>query len=244
MFINALNRILTKKKRNTHLGERVRAYEYKETMVMDIRKFFTKNMNELPPKKVPPVKVQEGNKGVGAGGSKTNENGKKFEQFTSNEMRLISQGFVKTVMNKNKFGYYLSKKDNGREIIFVQQHGLVSFIKNKYDITLARNPDEAYIIIPDEGKVVIKILEKKNQNVEGSVQDKLWAGPIYKDEYIDVLGMNFEVKYAFCLSNWFKSKFENESKYKSLHRIWDKNDIHYFYGEDPDYFEKLDVWIN
>ena len=50
------------------------------------------------------------NKGTGAGGAKTNENGKQFEEITNNEMRLLSQGFTKTVMNKNKFGYYLSKK--------------------------------------------------------------------------------------------------------------------------------------
>ena len=241
MFANMFKNLI-KKTRNTHLGERVRAYEYKETMVMDIRKFFSKKMDE--PEKAPPVKVPEINKGTGAGGSKTNVNGKKFEEFTSNELRLVSQGFVKTVMNKNKFGYYLSKKDKDRELIFVQQHGLTSFIKNKYGITLVRNPDEAYIIIPNEGRVVIKILEKKNQNVDGSVQDKLWAGPVYKDEYMDFLGNNFEVDYAFCLSNWFKNKFETESKYKTLIRIWNKNGINYFYGEDPDYFEKLDLWIN
>ena len=215
---------------------------------MDIRNFFVKKPEIekisllLQSLKLKSVNV---NKGTGAGGAKTNLNGKTFEDLTSNEMRLESQGFVKTLINKSKYGYYFSKKNEEREIIFAQQHGFVLFIKNKFGITLVRHPDEAYIIIPKEGKVIVKILEKKNQNVEGSVQDKLWTGPTFKDEYLDFLGNQFEVNYAYCLSNWFKNKFETEPKYKNLLKnIWPRNGIVHFYGEDPDYYEKLDLWIN
>ena len=50
-------------------------------------------------------KVKISNRGTGAGGAKTNENGKTFEDLTNNETRLVSQGFTKTLLNKNKFGY-------------------------------------------------------------------------------------------------------------------------------------------
>ena len=86
------------------------------------------------------------NKGTGAGGANTNKNGKKFEELTNNEVRLLSQGFTKNIMNKNKYGYYLSKKIKNIEIIFVLQGGLVDYMKKEYDIELFRHPDEEYII--------------------------------------------------------------------------------------------------
>jgi len=54
------------------------------------------------------------------------------------------------------------------------------YMKNKYNIELFRCPDEAYIIEYTSGRKVIKILEKKEQNVEGSVETKLWSGPSLK----------------------------------------------------------------
>ena len=49
-------------------------------------------------------------------------------------------------------------------------------MKYKYNISMFRCPDEAYIIEYKNGKIQVKILEKKEQNVEGSVETKLWAG--------------------------------------------------------------------
>ena len=49
-------------------------------------------------------KVKISNRGTGAGGAKTNENGKTFEELTNNESRLVSKGFNKTVYNK-KYDY-------------------------------------------------------------------------------------------------------------------------------------------
>lgn len=180
------------------------------------------------------------NKGTGAGGAKTNENGKQFEEITNNEMRLLSQGFIKTVMNKNKFGYYLSKKEERSDVIFVLQGGLVDYMKHEFDIELFRNPDEAYIIRRPGEKTVIKILEKKHQNVQGSVETKLWAAVALKREYELVCGEDFEIKYAFCLNDWFKQ--QKSDKYIYLHMILEENDIDVFYA-DNDYFHKLDLWI-
>lgn len=53
-------------------------------------------------------------------------------------------------------------------------------MKNNYNINLFRNPDEAYIIKYNTGKKIIKILEKKEQHIEGSVETKLWSGPSLK----------------------------------------------------------------
>ena len=75
------------------------------------------------------------NKGTGAGGANTNIYGKKFEDKTNNESRLIEQGFAKTIINKKtKFGYYLSKSLEDKKIIFVLQSGLKEYIYKFYNI--------------------------------------------------------------------------------------------------------------
>jgi hypothetical protein len=188
------------------------------------------------------------NKGTGAGGANTNYYGKQFEEKTNNETRLLEKGFVKysfTENPKKKSNYYLSKTFEDRTIVFVVQNGLKMYMKNKYNIEMFRCPDEAYIIEYTTGKKVIKILEKKEQNVEGSVETKLWSGPSLKREYELVLGSEFEVFYGFCISAFLKNKLiSNEKKYVILNTILDENNIAVLFGDDENYFEILDVWFN
>jgi hypothetical protein len=124
------------------------------------------------------------------------------------------------------------------------QTGLKTFIKNKYDIELFRCPDEAYIIEYKSGRKVIKILEKKEQNVEGSVETKLWAGPALKREYELLLGDGFEVYYGFCLSSFLKDKMTSgDKKYTTLHTILSEAHIDVLFGDDDDYFARFDAWL-
>ena len=115
-----------------------------------------------------------------------------------------------------------------------------------YDIDICRNPDEAYIIHYKTGKIVVKILEKKHQIKEGSVETKLWSGPSLKREYEIFLGSMFEVDYAFCLSDFFKKKFEsnNDKKYNALKIILQESNIEVLFGDDDYYFDTLNNWIN
>ena len=183
------------------------------------------------------------NRGTGAGGANTNYNGKNFEEKTNNEQRLLASGFEKISFTKNN--YYLKKTFEDRTIIFVLQNGLKTYIKTKYNIDLYRFPDEAYIIEYNNGEIVIKILEKKNQNVEGSVETKLWSGPSLKREYELVLGNRFKIEYGFCVSDFLKKKFtSDEKKYSNLKVILNESNISVMFGDDEDYFDKLDSWIN
>jgi hypothetical protein len=138
------------------------------------------------------------NKGIGAGGVNTNYYGKKFEEKTNNEIRLLDDGYIRntiTLKSKNIYNYYyyLIKTFEDKKIIFLLQNGLKLYMKENYDINLFRCPDEAYIIHYNNGKKIIKILEKKEQNVEGSVETKLWSGPALKREYELILGNLFEI---------------------------------------------------
>ena len=149
-------------------------------------------------------------KGTGAGGANTNLYGKKFEEQTNNQNRLIRLGFVKKMFMK-KYSYLISSEilNDNPHIIFILQNGLKKYMKFKYNIYLFRCPDEAYIIENKlNGKTIVKILEKKEQKVEGSIETKLWSGPSLKREYELVLGDKFEVHYGFCVSAFLKKKMD------------------------------------
>jgi hypothetical protein len=188
------------------------------------------------------------NKGTGAGGANTNYFGKKFEEKTNNQIRLLNDGYAKhsfTKNPKNTYDYYLIKSFEDKTIVFVLHNGLKIYMKNKYNIELFRYPDEAYIIEYNTGKKIIKVLEKKMQNVEGSVETKLWSGPSLKREYELVLGDDFEVHYGFCVSEFLKKKLiSNEKKYTILNTIFNENNITVLFGDDKNYFEKFDSWFN
>jgi hypothetical protein len=116
-------------------------------------------------------------------------------------------------------------------------------MRKEYKINLFRCPDEAYII-KDEDKIRVLILEKKEQSKEGSVETKLWASPALKREYQLKLGEKFSVEYKLCLNSFYKRKIEEKcEKYTLLCRILEESDIDLLYGEDKDYFDKLNLWI-
>ena len=188
------------------------------------------------------------NKGTGAGGANTNYYGKQFEEKTNNQKRLLEMGYTEnsfTKKPKKTYDYYLSKMYEDKTVVFVLQNGLKIYMKKKYNIELFRCPDEAYIIEYNTGRKVIKILEKKEQNVEGSVETKLWSGPSLKREYELVLGSDFEVCYGFCVSEFLKNKLiSNEKKYTILNTIFNENNIAVLFGDDDNYFETFDKWFN
>jgi len=187
------------------------------------------------------------NKGTGAGGANTNYYGKKFEEKTNNQPRLIAMGYTNLPYSKKpkkSNDYYLSKTFEDKTVVFVLQNGLKKYVKFKYNIDMFRCPDEAYIIEYTSGRKVVKIVEKKEQKVEGSVETKLWAGPSLKREYELILGPEFEVFYGFCVNEFLKQKLvSTDKKYATLHTILTETQIAVLFGDDENYFESLDTWI-
>jgi hypothetical protein len=178
------------------------------------------------------------NKGTGAGGSNTNLYGKKFEEITDNRPRLINAGF--TIQD-----LYLSKQFSDKIVWFLPQNSLKQYIAKKYNIQLFRCPDEGYLVEYHSGRKVLLILEKKEQNVEGSVETKLWSGPSLKREYQIVMGNPFEVVYGFCVNRFLQQKLSsNEEKYIVLNKILKEHNIDILFGNDDNYFESLDKWIS
>lgn len=188
------------------------------------------------------------NRGTGAGGAKTNVNGKTFEQKTENESRLVSlYDFERKIIPncRGKFNYYLQGEKGKKTIIYVTQHAAKAFFKYKYNKTIYRLPDEAYLIDTGEGTLIFKILEKKTQHTSGSVDIKLLAGQALKEEWGYCLGPSFNIQYAFCLSPFLKKIYVNEKKGKSMfqRKYLKDNNIEVLFGDDDDYYGNLDKWI-
>ena len=205
----------------------------------------TRAIQNLPVTPAPPVIMSEiQNKGTGAGGANTNVNGKSFEKKTDNEARLLAQGFVKKrLVGKGKYDYYLEKGN----VVYLTQGGLKKYMKQVHKLEMIRCPDEAYLV-KDGENYVLKILEKKNQNVEGSVADKLQIGDYMQYEYECCLGEAFasiKVDYAFCISEFLKKIYTSDTtKYKILREYNKKNKVSVLFGDDEDYFAQLDKWIS
>lgn len=181
----------------------------------------------------------------GGGGANTNKHGKLFEQATSNEPYLLADGYVPC-----KEGFLM--KDNEDALRFYgKQTELNSLLWTTFGVRLIRRPDEIYMTVwknPEENrrKHRIKILEKKAQYGQGSVETKLWAADGFLHEYREVLGERFEVEYAFCVNRYLEQCFTDPSakkKYRLLQDYLGKKGVPLFFGEDPDYFQQLHHWI-
>lgn len=197
-------------------------------------------------------------------GKNAANNGKIFEKKTSNDIYLLQHNFQKKKFisaSNDKKQYYLKyssssdASDKKYTIIYTNQHGFLTYVRNKFKIHPIRVPDEAYIIKKIQNgnpTYIIKILEKKYQTVNGSVETKLWAGPSLKFEYETIFGPDYEIQYAFTVNDFIKKKLINGAseqktnevrKYNILSKILKNNDIPIFYGDDSDYLTKLNSWI-
>jgi hypothetical protein len=188
------------------------------------------------------------NRGTGAGGANTNKTGKPFEENTDNLKRMLDREMLDREMLDRGFETqktWITKTFEDKTVVIVNQHSLKQYVKHKYEIKdIYRCPDEAYIIEYSTGKKVIKILEKKMQNVEGSVETKLFAGPSLKREYELMFGPEFEIHYGFCVSEFLQKKITSGTKkYNNLQKILEENNIPILFGNNANYFETLDSWI-
>lgn len=68
-----------------------------------------------------------------------------------------------------------------------------------------KNPDEAYA---DNINKIIYIIEKKHQKVEGSCDEKIQTG-LFKLYFFKEYIKNYEIKYIYILSSWFKQQKYN-----------------------------------
>jgi hypothetical protein len=165
----------------------------------------------------------------GYGGDRT-KTGLHFEHKTDLRTALLDYGF--TVLNDEVF----NEKEKIGQI--VSKNELYSkFLK-------ARNVDYLHILskklLPDDALFVtlsntLFIIEKKYQECEGSVDEKLQTCDFKKKQYerlVNPLGINVEV--IFVLNDWFK-----QPKYRDTLNYITETKCHYFFNEIPiEFFER------
>ena len=165
--------------------------------------------------------------------------GKQFEEYTDHSPYLVRSGFV-----NDSYKCMVKTIRDSITITFVSQYAFKRWMKHRYGIHMFRLPDEAYIIEHGDTRV-LKILEKRAQQVEGSVELKLLSGPSIKREYQLMVGSRFHVEYAFCVNTFLYSKItSNQRKYRILSRILSEARIPVFHGDSSDYFEMVGHWVN
>jgi len=192
------------------------------------------------------------NKGTGAGGANTNYNGLSFEEKTSIEPFLNKYKYEKKEIKiKKRKSIYYEYKENDLNIIYFKKNGFKLYFEKEFNIITYKEPDEAYLIKNSDSDYTLKILEKKNQNVEGSVEDKLRTGRFNREDYELMLNITekykFNIIYAFCVSKFLQDKLEQKVhniKYINMMKIMKKDNINVLYGDDDDYQDKLCDWIN
>lgn len=172
--------------------------------------------------KLQAMKVQT--KGVGAGGSNTNKNGLSYEELTDlgTEYQEHSTNETSSVITFN------SHPDN--KLISTKQSKMFKCMSHAIDETVikahgCKNPDECYI---DESKKIIFIIEKKFQQVSGSVCEKIQSAGFKNWQYSRTFP-KYKIIYIYCLSSWFEKNCKAELEYLK------SNHIQVFWGNSPTY---------
>jgi hypothetical protein len=178
-----------------------------------------------------------------AGGIKTNS-GLRFEKKTNIENTLIKNNFIKYSINKKINSYYYELINDDIKIIYLTQGGFKDYCKKYLDVECYQHPDESFIIFKDN-KIHIKILEKKNQTVSGSVFEKLKTGKFVLREYEKIFNNNkYSFSFAFCINTFLQNYLQLKSlKIQIINEILKEDNILLFYGDELDYFDNIYKWI-
>jgi len=116
----------------------------------------------------------------------------------------------------------------------------------KYNISehISREPDEVFLIERESKIPIMIIIEKKNQNTDGSVIDKFGAVDYYITQYAKYYGEYFKIKYIFVISEFLEKKFNEAKKnIKDLKEYLEDKNVKLLYGDNEDYFSNLELII-
>ena len=153
-----------------------------------------------------------------AGGSNTNKSGLPFEEDT-HLRHLWFENKMNRQLTKTSCEYEIKFKQDGNSYINVEQSGFTKYMESigfgKLELCHGcKKPDEIYI---DMINKIIFWIEKKNQNVAGSVSEKLQTAHC-KRYSLEKNFPGFRIEYIFMLSNFFKTGHAAELDYlKMIH---------------------------
>lgn len=172
------------------------------------------------------------NRGTGAGGKNTNVNGKQFEKVTELMETLTKEyGFVKDGTKWHKEFKekkikinFLCKETLQFLYVYVRQRNFKKFFKlfniSDKDFNMLKHPDDSFIIVDKTKKNMhVIIVEKKVQNVSGSVIEKLYASSFFKRKYkrnLNIEGYVVNVNYILCLNDYLLKEMNRQEDVLAL----------------------------
>jgi hypothetical protein len=159
------------------------------------------------------------------GGARTNANGLFFEQTTDLDIALSSLGYKiidHAVYDEHGFKIGLSVQKRAFYKCFLEPNG----INYKMFNSKMWLPDECFVNFVTK---TVYIIEKKFQNCNGSVDEKLASCEFKKTEYRKLCSpIGFNVEYLYVFNDWFK-----KGDYKDILEYIKSVDCYYFYNEIP-----------
>ena len=177
------------------------------------------------------------NRGTGAGGANTNQNGLSYEELTD-----LKDKFKSYNLNTTDNVYEVVFQGHTRKFLQANKCALHKYMVKKGERNLdllpaagCKQPDEAYI---DPEEKILFIIEKKFQQTGGSVDEKIQTGP-FKQMHYKELFPNYKLHYIYCLSDWFK-----KDEYKSTLHYLKTNDIPVFWGSSETFKEDMIEFIH
>ena len=167
------------------------------------------------------------NKGTGAGGSNTNNNGLPYEKLTDLDDKI-------KIIERKKFSETIKFNDNEKLFIKTKKNVLFKCMKDEMneDIEKAhgcKKPDECYI---DKKLKNMFIIEKKFQQRNGSVCEKIQT-PDFKLWQYSRTFPDYNIIYIYCFCDWFQKNCKAELEY------FDYRNIPYFWGNSETYKDDM-----
>lgn len=175
------------------------------------------------------------------GGANTNLHGLQFEQETSLETAFRNEGYLIADCRVSYFDRKVIKNSKVKKV-YRAENEMVGYIVGKHELykffDLQENdlwkqyiskkllPDEAFFNLSNK---TIYIIEKKWQQVSGSVDEKLQTCDFKKKEYEALFSdTDFNIEYYYVLNDFFE-----EDKYDDVRKYIIDNSCKYFYYEIP-----------
>ncbi len=159
----------------------------------------------------------------GKGGANTNASGLPFEFKTDLEKLLKDSGYRVEDGQISKDSVHIGELAGKAKIY--------KFLESKNSIVQPPTvgklwPDEAIYVASSD---TLFIVEKKNQTVEGSTDEKIQTA-VYKVHYYNMLleGTSIKLKFMYLLNNWFQKE-----KYKLVIEWLEENGVAVYFDEIP-----------
>lgn len=163
----------------------------------------------------------------GFGGANTNANGLPFEHKTSLHTALELAGFE--VIEGKEFAIVLKNgKEIGASAPKQKLYKLLTNLEIEHENRLSKQlwPDEALFVHDSR---TLFIIEKKYQEVSGSVDEKLQTCDFKRKQYVKlVAGGHLTVEYIYVLNDWFR-----DAVYTDVLEYIKSVGCHYYFNEIP-----------